>query len=280
MLSAGEIRYLDVDLGGDRTNLSIDVVGWLELFSQRVTGVSTSPSTWYYSNTDAGSIAWGLINESQNETNGDFGITQGNIQTSVNRDRKEYDYDNIRDAIIALSEVENGFDFEITPEKVFNVYYPKIGQSKPDVVFTFPGNIRSLSFGRDGGLMGNQIIAVGSGFGDDRTQQIVDDTVLQSAYNLRQRVITRNNVQTEATLLEHANEELRVRKSFLDIPVVELDGNIDPQFGSYDIGDEVEIDISEQLEIFSPVNGKFRIEEIRLTVDSNGQEIVKLALSR
>ena len=77
-----------------------------------------------YASTDAGEIAWDLIDNSQNQTNGDLGITKGIIETTQNRDRTYYNQ-NIMEAIVNLSNVIGGFDFEFTHNKVFNVYAVK-----------------------------------------------------------------------------------------------------------------------------------------------------------
>lgn len=280
LISAGSLNYLGASFQPDKATITIEALGWLELFGSRYTGLSTAPSTWYYSGVDAGQIAWGLINASQSQTNGNFGITQGTIQPSVTRDRTDYDYTNIRDAIIALSEVQNGFDFEFTPEKVFNVYYPKIGTRREDVTFTFPGNIRDLGFTRDGAIMANKIHAIGSGNGSQRFQTSVEDTTAQEAYGLREQVFRYNDISRVTTLTEHGQEELRLRKTFLDVPTLTLSGNVSPEFGTYRIGDEVRIDITERTEAFGTLNDWYRIEELGLSVDENDAETVNVKLSR
>jgi hypothetical protein len=116
---AGEQASAHTSLMGQRNILTVTSFSFLEMLNHRITGAIKS-----FSNTDAGDIAWELIDDSQNETDGDFGITQGSIETTVDRDRTFNDK-NIMEALVQLSEVNNGFDFEITDSKVFNVYSPK-----------------------------------------------------------------------------------------------------------------------------------------------------------
>lgn len=117
-------------------NIAISATSWFGLFQKRICGI---PSR-IFSATDAGAIAWTLIDESQtsDSTYSDFGITEGSITASKNRDRT-YRFDNVKDSIIKLSNnnLADGFDFEIDNTKAFNVYYPTRGTSRPNIVFDF-----------------------------------------------------------------------------------------------------------------------------------------------
>lgn len=270
-ISAGQIYYARPLYGVDRQVIDIRAVGWLELLAKRFTGAEVT-----YSGIDAGQIAWDAIDDSQNLTDGDFGITQGTIQASVNRDRTYYSK-NIKDLIIQLSEVQNGFDFEFTWDKQFNVYYPKIGSRLTDVIFRFPGNIKEFSFERDGTDMANEITTVGAGSGTDTLTATATDTSSRSTYKLRQDRRDFSDVIESATLTQHAEEELRVRRTFIDMPDIVLDGNRSPEFGSYNIGDEVLLE-SENQSVLGPANDYWRIDAMTLTVDENDSEEVRVRL--
>lgn len=278
--SAGQIMDGYPIIDGDSRKISITAVGWLDLFGSRYTDEGGSSSDYYFSATDAGQIAWGLIDASQNETNGDFGITQGYIQASVNRDRQSYVTKNIRDALIELTEVINGFDFEFTWDKKFNVYYPKIGTKKNNVILTYPGAISLLSFGRRGVDIANNIIARGAGTGADAFAATATDTASQSKFKLRQDIVEFFDVSEASTLQDHADEELKFRRSFVDVPDITLDPAIAPNITAYGIGDVIKIEVLEDLEIFSPINDWFRIDSIDLTIDENNIEIPRLKLMK
>lgn len=278
VFSAGQIMDATPLIDGDQRTISIIAVGWLDLFGARFTDEGGSGSEYYFSDTDAGQIAWGLINASQNEEGGDFGITQGNIQASQNRDRQDYVYKNIKEAIIQLSEVINGFDFDITWDKKFNVYYPKIGVRRENLILTYPGAIKTLSFGRHGMQLANNIIARGSGTGEDAFTAEVTDIPSRNKFKLRQDIIDFNDVSKIDTLQDHANEELLFRRSFVDVPDITLDPALAPPFGTYGIGDEIKIEVLEDLEVFAPINNWFRIDGFEVTLDANNTEDIRLQL--
>lgn len=277
---AGQISNIQPYASRQKREITIIAVGWLQLFSKRVTDGGGSGSAYYFSAVDAGQIGWGLINASQNETNGDFGIVQGNIQASITRDRKDYEDKNIYDALVQLTEVIKGFDHEITWDKKYNVYYPKIGQRLENLHLTYPGNIADIGFTRDGMSATNQVIAKGAGSGADAFRAIASSVADQTTYKLRQDILIFNDIVNANTLQEHADEELRVVRTFFDVPEVVLDPAKAPPVTSYSIGDEIKIDVSEDLDIFATVNDWFRIERITLTLKANQEEDVRLLLAR
>lgn len=169
VLGAGQIVDTTPSITEDVRTIDIKGLGWFDLLGTRYTDVLRR-----FEQVDAGEIAWTTIDESQQKPDGDFGITLGNIQTSIPHDIT-YEFKNIKELITQLSEVENGFDFEITWDKVFNVYYPAIGQLRDDIILSYPGNISSLSFNRRGLETANQVIARGAGDGGNNIYSIVDE---------------------------------------------------------------------------------------------------------
>lgn len=274
VISAGQIVIAEPGVSGDQRTFKIKAVGWLDLFAKRYTEQLRK-----FELTDAGQIAATLIEEAQAIDNGDFGIIEGNIQPSVDRERT-YEYKNIRDAIIQLSEVINGFDFEFTWDKMFNVYYPYIGSQRPDIIFSYPGNIEDVSFQRDGMEIANKVTARGAGFGGDNITATAEDITSQEKYGLREIIVDYNDVILYDTLLEHAEAEILQNKEFVDIPDITVRGDIEPKFGQYNIGDYVKLNISRDNEIFSPINGMFRIDAMNIDVDVNNVEKIRMQLMK
>lgn len=271
---AGQINFVDVQISNIPV-IAVTAVGWLELFAQRVTEQYKT-----YTNIDQGQIMWDLIDTSQTtDADADYGITQGTIPTSINRDRV-YEYKNIKDAIVELSEVIGGPDFEITPNKVFNVFYPSQGTVRDDIVFNFPGNVIELGFSLDGVPMANRVIGVGSGSGDDNLVSVADNTAPRSLYKLREDVIQYGDISIQATLDAHTDEDVRVRTNLLALPTLKIDGGQAPILGSYGLGDRFLIQSTRYQNLLEPILGYFRIDAIEVNIDSNEFEAVTLRTSK
>lgn len=272
--TAGQIAYVDISLGGTTPKVTVYAVGWSKLFASALTALSQT-----YTAEDIGAIMWDLIDTFQTQTNADHGVTEGTIQTSRDADRT-YELKNIEDALIQLSEVLNAPDFEFTPDKVFNVYYPKKGVRKEGIVFTYPGNIISIGYTEDGSTMANQIIAEGIGTGPERLIATADDTTTRSTYKLRQKRLQFPDISGEDTLQAHADEELRTRVDSLVLPKVVVDGDKDPVLTTYTVGDEVKIAATRYQKLLNPILGWQRIDGIEITVDDTDHEVVVLELAR
>lgn len=272
---AGQIVYRQPVITDDERTINIKAVGWFDLL-----GVREIDEAVRFDQIEQGQIAWSLIDTAQQREDGDFGITQGYIQAGPLRDRSYESRKNIKEAIVQLSEVIGGFDMEVTWDKKFNVYYPKMGSRKPDIVLTYPGSIRTISFASDGMKMANEIIARGSGTGEDAFKATSSDEVSRQKYKLRQATVDYSDVSLVDTLQEHGDDELNFRSKFLDVPDVTLDSATAPAFGSYDLGDEIRIEVTEDLEIFGTVNDFFRIDAIDVELDENDDEDIRLRMMR
>lgn len=128
---------------------------WFEQLSNRFTGAIRN-----FSQIDQAEIAMTLIDETQAQTNGDLGITEGDIVPTFLRDRSYYNQ-NILDAIINLTNVIGGFDFEITDDKVFNAD-SIIGTDLTDnIVLEYGHNITSADITEDFSNPASRAIVLG-----------------------------------------------------------------------------------------------------------------------
>lgn len=275
VISACEISGDEPVVDEENRTITVQSVGWLDYLGARKIDDPVS-----FSQIDAGQIFWSLIDTAQQREYGDYGITQGNIQASVPRDRNYEANKNIKDAGIQLSEVQNGFDFEITWDKKLNVYYPKQGTRLTEIVLSYPGNIASLGAPRSGLSMANEVTARGAGTGGEAFEQVAIDVLSASKYHLRQSVVDFADVSLDSTLQEHANEELNSAAKFIDIPTITLEPNSAPEFGSYGIGDELRVSITKDLEVFRRVDDFFRIDGMIIDIPDDDQEIVQLKLAK
>ena len=230
---------------------------WVSLLSKRFCGVE---SLREFTTTDAGQIAWTLIDETQALANGDFGITEGTIQTSQTRS-PTYDKKNILEAIRELSNIGKdgqsnyGFDFEITPLKVFNLYYPYKGTIRNGVVFRYPGNCENFeAFVDSWGIINHEW-----GLGRHWTGQTAivsrSDATSQTTYKRREAIKNYRDMSVLAFLQDMVYQDIQWLKD--PATVIRFDARVDAKTGinNYNVGDGVsvvcdEFDIDEWLWIY------------------------------
>jgi hypothetical protein len=144
-LFRGRINYSQDSIGPERhtTQFSaVDYRGMLHrriLWEPRLYGAPVPEAS-----VDQTDIAWDLINYTQALPNGDLGITRGSsTPTGRTRDR-EYEAGQVIGSLLDnLSDVIDGFDYEVSPEKVFNLYYPERGTEK-NFPLILGGNIQEV----------------------------------------------------------------------------------------------------------------------------------------
>lgn len=236
-----------------------------------------------YTATDAGQIAWGLINTTQGFTGGNLGITQGVLQATQNRDRTYYD-ELIGEKIIQLTEVINGFDFLITPSikintlGVFNVY-AKRGSTITDFRLEYgeglKNNIQSWSRKRTLSDIFNSLIVEGEGLGDAKLKSTETDTSSINAIGLLEGRKQEKSISQQTTLDQKADEYIRISKTEQPIYDITLN-NAYNDFGKYDVGDIVPIRIKYG---YVDINTTMRIYGIDVRVSDAGEESIKLTIS-
>ena len=238
---------------------------WVSLLSKRYCGAE---SLREFTTIDAGTIAWTLIDETQSLANGDFGITEGTIQSSITRS-PIYDRKNVLEAVRELSnmgvdgEANYGFDFEITPLKVFNVYYPYKGTIRQDVAFRYPDNCENFEAFVDSWGIVNQEWGLGQHW--TGTTAIISraDATSQTTYKRREAIKSYRDMSVLASLQDMVWQDIQWLKN--PSTVIRFDSRMDRKtnINDYNIGDGVSIicdkfDISEWLWVYER---KVEIEE-------------------
>lgn len=109
---------------------------------------STSQLTW--TATDQAEIAWGLLQQTQTRTGGALGIVKGwtgTVPTGTIRDRTYEASDSIGERITELSQVIDGFDWDVTPTDSvglnLGLWYPQRGTNR-GVVAEFGGLVSKV----------------------------------------------------------------------------------------------------------------------------------------
>jgi len=265
-------KIMIVERTGDEASQKANVtaLGWLWFFEKRIIGKTADVT---YTTTDAGAIAWGIINTSQNKTYGSLGITQGTIQTSQNLSLT-YTRQKIRQALDDLIS-QAGIEFEITPDKIFNVYYPKKGSDRTATVkFKYPGNIKSWRSLSDGTTVINDILALGQGTGAEELTADVEDTGTKNVFGLFEDVASFKDVDNQTALTNMANYFLSLRKAPRLTLDIEVHGNNETvEITDYVEGDTVRIEIKHTNYTLTQ---DFRIFEIHVDIGDDDKETVRL----
>jgi hypothetical protein len=253
----GQISSVRKVAEGNNRYWEVTAVQFFNLLEQRYCGYNKSTGLSdprEFTTTQAGTIAWTLIDETQDETNGNLGITHGVIQDSVAR-TKSYEKKNIAEAIVELADNDYGFDFEITADKVFNVYYPMKGTIRDDVVFRYPGNCLNMECMENGLDVVNSELGLGRHWGGQEIYYIVDDVTSQVAYGRREKIASYKDVEMQTYLNNMVTEDISWNKDIHQVVKFKAFVDAKTDLGAYGLGDSVRVvaddfDIDEQLFVY------------------------------
>lgn len=259
-------------------NITVECVSYIGMLKDRYTDQVKN-----YSSTDAGEIAWDLINETQSRTNGHLGLTKGTIEVTTRRDRT-YEYKNVLEAIKDLTKVNGGFDFDLTYTQTadgdldkikFNVYSDK-GQTR-NYEFKLGYNVQNISVSTVGDIV-NYVTYIGAGTGDDIITVTAEDATSQKGYTRREDVIARKDISIEDTLTEHAYEIVRKNKVDNYEIMVVTNNEIEPKFGNIELGDKVKLNLHLG-NGYIDFDGYGTAKEYEVTVGKEGEKKVMYKLS-
>jgi hypothetical protein len=277
LIWAGVIWEITEDAQDDEGTVNVQCTEIFHILSEKR---YTSNS---YTSTDAGQIAWGLIDTTQGLSGGDLGITEGTIEATQNRNRAYLD-EKIGEKIIQLTEVINGFDFLITPSiknntlGVFNVS-AKIGTTLNTFRLEYgeglKNNIQSWSRKRTLSDMYNSVVVEGEGYGDIALKSTQTDSSMITAVGLLEGRVQEKSVNQQTTLDTKAQEFIRVRKTEQPLYDITVNNAYD-DFGKYDVGDIVPVRIKYG---YIDMNTTMRIYGIDVRISDAGEEVIKLTIS-
>lgn len=274
-LFGGQIDYGQGDLAENREH-SLRVIGWLDLFQTRQTSIEKI----FPAGTKIGDIAAQAIQESQALNFGNIGAKIGQIaDTPALLADALYEFKSIKELLQLLSERVQGIDFEFTWDKTFNVSYPKMGVTRTELEFVYPGNVLNAKPSRDASTVINYAVVRGQGFGDALLYTISQDEASMAAYGRRETVVDFADVPDVETLQALGDEYIRAYKDPLEVLELTLDGNKKPFVGSYWLGDYVKVTIEDSA-LYGYVTGFYRIDEITVQIDDSDNEVVNLKLSK
>lgn len=251
------------------------------LLEKRLLELGDASVTTGYSSTDVGEIISALIDEAQAKQS--MSLTEGTITTSLERDRENYrQFDEVWHEIKLLTRY---VDFEITPLKVWNVYYPQKGAIRSGIEFVYnpgpegqsQGNIFSGVYERDATNLITEMYTMGQGIDDAMKSGNAEDTGQQGVYGLLQesRYYDSDN---ETVLDEEASKQLNKVKApvemFTNFVIKNIEGA--PKLGDFFLGDTVNVKFKHG-ELVN-INSQFRIESIDVSISDEDIETLSLGM--
>jgi len=123
-----------------------------------------------FSATSQGDIVFGLIQHTQAQLNGDLGITLSSAGPTVIRDREYIAGTNILEAIVELSQIDDGIAWEINEDLELTVTQPQLFNLRPQPVVL---GVNALTVTRPSGAPSFANAAVVSGDGNATVPEVL-----------------------------------------------------------------------------------------------------------
>ena len=165
------------------------------------------------------------------------------------------------------------YDFEITPDKVFNTYL-QMGTFRPEIQLVYPYNIKTMRIPRSSDSLYNQIIGIGSGIGSERIQTIVKDIPSQIRYRVRENKVLYNSVIRQETLIENTTGELAQSLNVLELPTITVPADV-LDLDIVRVGDSIYVKCSGST-YNNDLDGMFRIYQMDISISDDRSEDVSL----
>lgn len=280
LIYAGPIWQIATN--SDRSALQVESQGLLSYFKHRVIDKTM---LWNDTTNTGPGIATYIVMWTQDRAHGALGITvpagygglEANIGTILGYklSYRWWERKKIYDAINDLGDnVTTGFDYEVTPERVFIPYQPKKG-SKLHGLLQYPTHFRSYYIPRYGQSISNDDATIGPGDGESTLIGYASDWASQVKYGLMQSTNSWGDAKTRASLNARSKTYVHDHKTPTAIPLLTLRGDAGPFLGTYSPGDSPHIQISNGYDQYDKV---VRINGFQLTVGSNDEETVNVYL--
>jgi hypothetical protein len=229
-----------------------------------------------FSDTEQMDIAWQLINFSQSKTEGNLGFTRGSEANSGVVRTIKYRYWErriIAEVIRELAEMNGGFDFDITPNKVFHMYYPRRGVLQ-GTTLELDVNMNTIEQLRDAREVASEVHGIGGGEGKATCIAVVSDATALADYGLRQTAEEFGNIKHYNTMVQRTTRFLNQHKKSTRQPQAGLAVvGVAPEVGSYSVGDRFPLLANAG---YFNISGTFRVSAYEVHIDQSGVEVATL----
>lgn len=176
---------------------------------------------------------------------------------------KDFEFKTYRSQMDAIANGFDGFDWTIDVTRVGGAYvktlrvgYPTLGSVEP-IYFEYPGNI--LNYWKNGtmGDRGTHIFGIGAGEGSTMLVQPVTHTdLITSGFPRYDLDVSMKSINDSTLLTSLTTQIAAMRKPGIPIITAQLKGNLEPEFGSYGLGDAARLVIVDAAHP-DPVNQSF-----------------------
>lgn len=235
---------------------------------------------------DQRTIAWDAINYTQTQTNGNIGITFGTatgaavITRTIESCAEERQL--VTDLIEDMAGADDGFDFEVSPDKSWKTWTPSRGTDlSGTVILNTTTQISDLSYTIDATKVENDVAGIGEkGDCEPITYLRQTDSASQTKFGLMQGTLSRSDLkQDDDMLLALTRSRLALAKIARRQPTVRCYQQMltqSPLSGDFSLGDSITITASKGFATFSE---KFRLLAYDVSVDHMGNEQLDLTVS-
>lgn len=226
-----------------------------------------------YTLTDQSNIAWGLINASQTQTDGNLYITKGTVGLGRTRTITYRAYDNkyILEAINDMAELEDGFDWWIDPAaRQFRTSYPRL-QTDRKLTLVYRANIKSYAVQYMGKWMRNVVRVQGA---DPATVTATNPASI-TKYGRREFGDSFKDAATATELTAYAGYIRDLRYEPKRYPTLTVDVDEVNMFDSniLQMGDKVKVQINDGYVQYDEL---LRVKGCQVTVSKHGKETAVL----
>ena len=245
-------------------------------------------------------VVWSLLRYAQDQPGGSLGIDINPLTappTGITRTATYFGYERpeIYKAIAELASADDGFDFAIEvgwTSAAYNqaplryrrarTWYPRRGRTAAEsgLVFSKGGDFGSIidcDWPEDGTAMVTEMSGLGAGTGEAKiVKTAVAQDLIDSGWPLLEGVATYDGVTDEAQVQGMTNADLDASSKAQTQPRFTVAADVDPQFGSYSVGDEALFVIDPEPKYPNGREGVLRIVSIENTA-VNGPERIQLS---
>ncbi|GGV34277.1 hypothetical protein GCM10010182_67720 [Actinomadura cremea] len=273
------------DVSEDAHRVEVTCLDYRAVLERRIL---YSGDTLTYSSTDQAEVAWALIDTTQQRAAGALGIAKGwtgTAPTGITRDRTYEASDSIGQRIQELSEVIDGFDWDITPVSAsglrLDVWYPQRGADR-GVVLILGGLAATVNREVNPGDYANALRYSGA-TGDEETPGPtpveLEAPLLDQAVDWPQgrwdAAHGDDGLVTQAALNARAAWQLAQSQVITPVYTVRL------VRGGWDGPDHIWLGDTVRLIVPSgrlQVDSSLRVHEVQIDIDEDGGETVTLSL--